>query len=90
MFYVITSRGVVTGRNLTSINSQLDCKFDNEEFRPYGPDMVTKITDDDLDFVRDKKRVSAIMFGNFFRKDKSQKIIGIFSLVLLFMILLFK
>lgn len=90
MVYVITDQGVISGRSIKEVNTKLQAKMEKEEFISLGPDLVSRLTTKDIEFVQDKHRVSAIMFGNFFRKDNSVKVITLVTLVLVFLILVMK
>lgn len=90
MVYVVTDQGVISGRSIKEINGKLQSKLEKEEFRSLGPDLVTHLTAQDIDFVQDKYRVSRIMFGNFFRKDNSVKLIALMNLIMTFLVLLTK
>ena len=90
MFYVITKRGVISGNSLNKVNQILNIKLEKEEMISTGNDYITNITDEDLDFLRDKKRLSTILFGNFFKKDKSEKMFIIINMILTFIILVSK
>lgn len=84
MIYVITDRGVVAAEKLAQVNHELDAKIDKDELTFLGADAVVKLTDRDIDFVQDKKKMSSILFGNFFKKDNSVKIICIMTAVFSF------
>lgn len=89
MIYAITERGVVAGEKLSQVNQKLDSKIDRDELVFLGADAVVKLTDRDIDFVQDKKKMSNILFGNFFKKDNSVKIICIFTAIFSFLNLYF-
>ena len=82
MIYLITDSGVKVGRTVCDINKKYNIMVEQAELYPYGPDMVAKLTRADIDFVQDKRRMSAIMFGNFFKTDNSGKLLTIVNLIL--------
>lgn len=90
MYYIITDSGVLTARNMKEMNNKNHILAEAAEYHPLGPDMVCIVTQQDLDFLQDKARVSNIMFGNFFRKDNSVKIFLLINLILTALILFTK
>lgn len=73
MYYIVTDTKIYKGKTVNEINRHLDGKVEHEQFKQIGADMILYANDLDLDFIRDTKRLSAIMFGNFFKKDKTGK-----------------
>ena len=71
MYIVITDNKIAYAKKLQALNRQLQAKLEPEEFKTIGSDHIAKLTDTDLTFVQDKQRLSTILFGNFFRKDKT-------------------
>lgn len=69
MIYVVTDSGVITGKNLNEINRILKSEIDLDELKVVGSDRFINMTNNDIDFVRDKRKMSRIFFGNFFRSD---------------------
>lgn len=92
MFYLITKQGVISGKTKKEVqnNPKVRGHIDYDEMRSVGPDYVINLTDDDLDFIRDKKKLSQIMFQNFFKTDNSVKIFVIINIFLTVLILFFK
>ena len=88
MFYVITKQGVISGKTKkeVEINAKIKGKIDHDEMVALGPDYVVKLTDADIDFIQDKRKLSQIMFSNFFKKDNSAKILSFFNLFLTFLL----
>ena len=83
MIYVVTDSGVITGRNLNEINKILKSQIDLDELTVVGSDRFINMTNKDIDFVQDKRKMSRIFFGNFFRSDtKAIKIMTIAILAL--------
>lgn len=81
MYYVVTDSGVHVGKNRQEINKRLDTLFEEEEFKVIGADKVIQVTDIDINFLRDKRRMSRIFFGNFFKEEKATKLCSIMSFV---------
>jgi quinol-cytochrome oxidoreductase complex cytochrome b subunit len=90
MIYVITSTGVYSSDSLKKINDKLNASIEPDELHYFGADQVVNMTAADLDFVQDKRKLSKIMFGNFFVKDNSAKIFGILNAVLIILVLVLK
>lgn len=82
MIYIITDQGVKVGKSIREINRKYNIEVEPAELYPCGADMVAKLTRSDIDFVQDKRRMSAIMFGNFFKTDNSGKLLMIVELLL--------
>lgn len=91
MYYLIMKQGVIVGKSKKEIEQhpKIRGKIDFDEINAYGPDYVVNMTDDDIDFIQDKKKLSMIMFQNFFRKDNSTKIFVIINLFLTFLNIIF-
>lgn len=81
MYVVITSHAVLMDEKLENINKKLNAGIEQEEMLPVGPDFVTRLDDIDIDFVRDKKRLSGIFFGNFFKRDNRPWIFALLGFV---------
>lgn len=69
MVYVVTDSGVITGKDLKEINRTLNADIELDELRCVGVDRIINLTDRDIDFVQDKRKMSKIFFGNFFKSD---------------------
>lgn len=69
MIYVVTDSGVISGKNLNEVNRILKSNIDLDELKVVGSDRFINMTDKDIDFVQDKRKMSRIFFGNFFRSD---------------------
>lgn len=92
MFYVVTKQGVVVGK--TKKEAENDPKIrghiDYDEMHVFGPDYIVYMTDEDIDFVRDKRKLSQIMFQNFFKVDNSVKVFVFINIFLTFLNLFVK
>lgn len=88
MYYLITKQGVITGKTKKEVelNGKIKGKIDHDEMIALGPDYVVKLTDADIDFVQDKRKLSQIMFSNFFKKDNSGKVFGLLNMFLTFLV----
>lgn len=88
MYYVITKSRIYRSKTIKEMNHQLDGLLDENEYCQIGGDFIVNLSDNDMDFVQDKKKLSSIMFGNFFKKDNTPKIIAIVNLVFTLLILI--
>ena len=84
MYIVITENHVYTGKSLTLLNCSMGAQMDEDEFKQIGADSVAILTAKDLDFVQDKRKLSSIMFGNFFKKDTLPRNLMIINIILTF------
>lgn len=87
MYIVVTSSKIYTAKTLSLLNKKMDAKMDEDEFRSIGGDLIVTLTDVDLNFVQDKRKLSTIMFGNFFKKDLLPRNLMLANLVFSFIIL---
>ncbi len=86
MYIVITENKVYTGKTLSILNRSMDGLMDEDEFKQIGADSVAVLTAADLDFVQDKRKLSSIMFGNFFKKDNLPRNLMIVNIILTFIL----
>ncbi len=82
MYYIVTESGVYPGKSRVELNKKLKLLTEEPEFTCLGPDKIMRVNEVDIDFLQDKRRMSNIFFGNFFRKDNK-----VFLLVLVVFIL---
>lgn len=87
MYIVITDSKIYKGKTLSLLNKEIGGQMDDDEFKSIGGDMVSILTTSDLDFVQDKRKLSSIMFGNFFKKDLLPRNLMIANLIFTFIIL---
>ncbi|NLK71842.1 MAG: hypothetical protein GX285_02330 [Clostridiales bacterium] len=71
MFYAITKNELYTGKTLKDINKKLNAILDVNEFRRLGNNYIINLTDDDINFIQDTKKMSKIMVQNLFKKSDS-------------------
>lgn len=90
MFYIITDQGVISGKNLQTINKTHNLLIQKDELKAIGADYVVCMTQKDIDFCQDKAKLSQIMFGNFFKKDSMPTILSIVTIILCFLNLIVK
>lgn len=81
MKYVITDSGVVVGKTIAELNKKLGIKLEHEEMYHIGPDSYVKLTAGDMEFLQDKRRMSQIMFSQFFKKDNSIRLLVMVNLM---------
>lgn len=89
-YYIITENGVHTGKSLQQANRKINAKLDDAETISLGPDKVVKLTNKDIDFVQDKKRLSLIPITNLYKSDNSMKYMVMAILFLNFILLMKK
>ena len=84
MFYVVTQNKIYKGKTLKEVNKAINGQIDLDEFHPVGTDLIVHLSASDLDFVQDKRKLSSIMFGNFFKKDTLTRNLIIVNLIFTF------
>ena len=84
MYYAITETKVYTAKSLSLLNRSMNGLMDEDEFKQIGGDRVALLSPSDLDFVQDKRKLSTIMFGNFFKKDTLPRNLMILNIILTF------
>ena len=88
MYYIITKQGVIRAKSKKELEAhpRIKGKIEHDELVALGPDFVAKLTDADIDFIQDKRKLSQIMFSNFFKKDSSGKVFGLLNMFLTFLV----
>lgn len=71
MFYVITKNDLIIGKSIKDINKKINTILDPNEFRRLGNNYIINLSDDDINFIQDTKKMSKIMVQNLFRKSDS-------------------
>ena len=84
MYYAITETKVYSAKTLALLNRSMNGLMDEDEFKQIGGDRVALLSSSDLDFVQDKRKLSTIMFGNFFKKDTLPRNLMILNIILTF------
>lgn len=84
MYYAITETKVYSAKTLALLNRSMNGLMDEDEFKQIGGDRVALLSPSDLDFVQDKRKLSTIMFGNFFKKDTLPRNLMILNIILAF------
>lgn len=84
MYYAITETKVYSAKTLALLNRSMNGLMDEDEFKQIGGDRVALLSPSDLDFVQDKRKLSTIMFGNFFKKDTLPRNLMILNIILTF------
>ena len=84
MYYAITETKVYSAKTLALLNRSMNGLIDEDEFKQIGGDRVALLSPSDLDFVQDKRKLSTIMFGNFFKKDTLPRNLMILNIILTF------
>ncbi|WP_202709708.1 hypothetical protein [Sporosalibacterium faouarense] len=75
MYIVILEEDIVVANTLSKLNKKLGSKLEEQEFKKVGNNRIVKLTEKDLDFVQDKKRLATIPIKNLYSKDKTHKLI---------------
>ncbi|MEM0173932.1 MAG: hypothetical protein QXI16_05450 [Sulfolobaceae archaeon] len=87
MFYVITKNDLIIGKTIKEINKKMNAILDVNEFRRLGNNYIINLSDDDINFIQDTKKMSKIMVQNLFKKSDSMSwiiyIIAAMQLILL-------
>lgn len=84
MYYAITETKVYSAKTLALLSRSMNGLMDEDEFKQIGGDRVALLSPSDLDFVQDKRKLSTIMFGNFFKKDTLPRNLMILNIILTF------
>ncbi len=84
MYYAITETKVYSAKTLALLNRSMNGLMDEDEFKQIGGDCIALLSPSDLDFVQDKRKLSTIMFGNFFKKDTLPRNLMILNIILTF------
>lgn len=84
MYYAITETKVYSAKTLALLNRSMNGLMDEDEFKQIGGDCIALLSPSDLDFVQDKRKLSTIMFGNFFKKDALPRNLMILNIILTF------
>ena len=84
MYYAITETKVYTAKSLSLLNRSMNGLMDEDEFKQIGGDRVVFLTSSDFNFVQDKRKLSTIMFGNFFKRDTLPRNLMILNIILTF------
>lgn len=88
MYFAITDYGVKKAFTRQKLNKKLKGLLENAEFEFFGRDAVTKLTNKDIEFIQDKKRMAQIPIQQLYKKDMTKALI--FVVMLLQFILLIK
>lgn len=87
MIYIITDNGVIKGHDLNYINRKYNIALSKDELKTFGKDYVIKLTKEDIEFLRDKKKLADIPVRKLFQRDKTELLV-IVVIVLQIIILL--
>ena len=82
MYIVITDFKIHCEKTLDRINSKLNSKLEEQEFKQVGADFIVRLDSHDLDFVQDKKRLSLIPMQSLFPRANKSNVILYFILLL--------
>lgn len=88
MFYLIKRSGVYSAPTLKALNKKMGIAMVESEFTIVGKDFISKLTDEDFDFVQDKHKMEDLLFAGFFKKDNSAKLLATVNLIFTFVIMI--
>lgn len=91
MIYVITDREIKTFQTLEDIDIEERMLIDKTELHSIGADYIVKLTNRDIDFVRDKYKISNLVLEKLYGKNTKEEkennkrniVIGILGILLL-------
>lgn len=86
MYYVVTDYKVYSAKTRKGLNSMIDGKIEDAEMKTIGEDKIVYLSDVNLDFVQDKKRMSQIPIQALYKSDNT-KLLFIAMLILQFILL---
>lgn len=82
MYYAITPDGVVPAKELKDFE-KTGIKLDYDEFKIAGSDRVINLTEQDMDFVQDKKKISRLMLSQLYHTGQKQSNLYFYILIIL-------
>lgn len=71
MLYVVTSNNIIVSKSLKELNKRLNSNMELTDFKSRGKDYIITLSNDDIEFVQDAKKMSRIMIQNLFKKSDS-------------------
>lgn len=89
MWYAITNSGVISGSK-KSVQKRLQGIFDESSFMSVGADHVAKLTDKDIDFIKDTGILESIPMQHLFKPDNKQLLLQIATVIITLIILISK
>jgi hypothetical protein len=75
MFYVLTESGIFEEKTLAKLNKSYKLNLTLEEFKPIGEDYFLTLNKDNLEYVKDLKKIAEIPMANLFKSDTQSKLI---------------
>lgn len=90
MYYIITDNGVIAGRSRKLVEKRLKGSLTDEQFTAVGSDYVSKLTSNDIDFVRDIGILESIPIQQLFKPDNRPMLLQVAILILTVIILVSK
>lgn len=73
MYYVITDQGVIGVKKLSVLEKKYNMKMDQLDFTSVGGDFVIKISDKDIEFVKDAAKLNTLALNKLFKVDSMPK-----------------
>jgi len=90
MYYVITEAGVISGRSKKTVQHKLKGDIDDSQFKSIGSDKVAKLTDKDIDFIKDVSILESIPIQRLFKPDNKAFLLQVAVLIITLIILISK
>lgn len=69
MYVVLTDSKMYVAPTLPLLNKQMDALMTEDEFLCYGRHYYARLSGDDMQFVQDKRKLSAIPMAGLFKAD---------------------
>lgn len=81
-YYLINPSGVYSAPTRNRLDHKLETSTEESEYKSFGSDKVLFATDEDMTFLKDKKKLSMIPMERLYKKDNLTKYIMIAILIL--------
>jgi len=82
MFICITDKEVYMSHSYKALNKKMNALIPIDDFKKIGTNYISILSSEDLSFVRDLKKMSAIPISNLYKKDTTTFYIIVCILVL--------
>lgn len=87
MYILINQNGVKTALTLSKLNKKAGITLEKSDFKRLGADWILNMTNEDYEFVKDRKQLSRIIMSRLFKKESGQWLLYV-MLVIQFLLLL--
>ena len=82
MYFVITENTIYRNNTLKGLNRKMKSAMEQEEFVSVGKDFIIQLSNTDIQFVQDKKRLQSVAINKLFKKSNTDKIILVIILII--------